>query len=97
MPTNLAYQSGFGLGYGGITLKGDQNLDCKGEINIDLKREYLHDKTTPAGHAFVLTVVYRHEFSSSLVKTLFAGGSNTTMDDYYIVRSRGSGIVDKKD
>ncbi len=97
LPTNLAYQSGFGLGGGRITLKGDQNLTSNGDVGIDLRREYLHNKTTPAGHAFVLTVVYRHEFSSSLVKTLFAGGSNTTMEDYYIVWSRGSGIVDKKD
>ena len=95
---NSAACSHFGIGDELIILNGDPNIACDNinEVGINLRKQYLNNGT-PAGHAFVLTVVYRHEFSSSLVKTLFAGGSNTTREGYYILWSRGSGIVDKVD
>ena len=96
LPTSAA-RTHFGIGNEPIILNGDPNLswDRQNEIG-ELRIQYLNSGT-PAGHAFVLTVVYRHEFSSSLVKTLFAGGSNTNHEDVYMLWSRGSGIVDKRD
>ena len=99
-PTEHAKIHLFGVGQGTITLRGDQGIwpggDAAGQVPAN---SYLSGdpESTPPGHFFVLTVVYRHEFSSSLVKILFAGGSNTTVDDIYMLWSRGSGIVDKRD
>ena len=47
----------------------------------------------PKGYAFVLTVVARHKFSSAFVEKLFSGGTNTNKAGYYILWSRGVGIV----
>ena len=96
-PTENANKDNFGVSDGTIVLNGDTSEKCNGkDVGQDKRVSYLKEGT-PAGHAFVLTVVYRHEFSSAWVKTLFAGGSNTTREDYYIVWSRGYGIVDKRD
>lgn len=96
-PNANALTDNFGTGKGAIVLNGDPNLgNTAGEVGQTNRVKYLTEGT-PAGHTFVLTVVYRHEFSSSLVKTLFAGGSNTTHEDVYMLWSRGSGIVDKRD
>lgn len=47
----------------------------------------------PKSYAFVLTVIARYKFSSAFVEKLFNGGSNTTKAGYYILWSRGAGIV----
>lgn len=99
-PTDNAVEDKFGLTDGYIVLKGDNSVQCYDkDIGEKNRVSYLtgNPTSTPAGHAFVLTVVYRHEFSSSMVKTLFAGGSNTAREDFYILWSRGSGIVDKRE
>ena len=98
LPTASAISDNFGLGNHAIYMNGESSENnCSQKDVKELKRvEYLQTGV-PAGHTFVLTVVYRHEFSSSLVKTLFAGGSNTNHEDVYMLWSRGSGIVDKRD
>jgi hypothetical protein len=97
LPTINAMQSSFGLGNGEIILNGDANLSfsSENEVGHENRVKYLTNET-PSGHSFVLTVVYRHEFSSALVKVLFGGGSNTSHHDVYMIWSRSSGIVDKR-
>ena len=96
-PTSSAIHQGFGLGGDPKYMRGETSANnCSGK-DIGADRTPLLRNRVPAGHVFVLTVVYRHEFSSSLVKTLFAGGSNTNHEDIYMLWSRGSGIVDKRD
>ena len=98
LPTENAKIDNFGVGKGTILLNGEQDVwPSKNSGQVVANNCLPENMHTPSGHVFVLTVVYRHEFSSSWVKTLFAGGSNTSHEDIYMLWSRGSGIVDKRD
>ncbi|MBQ3565022.1 MAG: hypothetical protein IJA14_02620 [Alphaproteobacteria bacterium] len=62
------------------------------DIGQDTRVSQLQNGLTK-GYVFVLTVTAKHQFSSAFVEKLFNGGSNTTVPGYYILWSRGVGIV----
>ena len=96
-PTESAIWQSFDLGGLPKYMKGESSENnCSGKDEGANRVSFLQNGT-PAGRCFVLTVVYSHEFSSSLVKTLFGGGSNVYGIDCYMLWIRGSGIVDKRD
>ncbi|MBE6447256.1 MAG: hypothetical protein E7015_02090 [Alphaproteobacteria bacterium] len=94
-PTANAVPVSFGCGDASGPHQGNDTTIPNNDVGQS--RTTLLQTKVPAGYAFVLTVVYRHEFSSALVKVLFNGGTNTSSEDYYILWSRGSGIIDASD
>ncbi len=92
LPVSNATSANFGI-ESHATLKGDTSPQCDTmDVGINNRVNYLLNGT-PSGHVFVLTVVLRHSFSSAMVEKLFSGGSNTNKEGYYILWSRGVGIV----
>lgn len=46
------------------------------------------------GHPFILSFVYKYQFSSSFVGKLFNGGTNTKDKKMYLLWARGAGICE---
>ena len=89
-PTANAITDNFGLGSASIIHK---KYGGGAISDIGTTRTSQLQNGVTKGYCFVLTVVARHKFSSAFVEKLFSGGTNTTRAGYYILWSRGSGIV----
>lgn len=90
----FAPEFGNGIGSGALTLHRKYGTGgwLSNSIN-SADTPALMRNGIPKGYAFVVTVVARHKFSSAFVEKLFSGGSNTNKAGYYILWSRGVGIV----
>ncbi len=91
LPVSNATAATFGSGSSKVMLRGETH-EIPSDVGGTNRKNYLLNGT-PSGHVFVLTVVLRHPFSSAMVEKLFSGGSNTNKEGYYILWSRGVGIV----
>ena len=56
----------------------------------------LTGKLDLSGKPFVITVVYKYQFSSSFVARLFNGGTNTYNGTAYLLWARGVGICENR-
>ncbi len=88
-PISNADSCNFGPGSDNILL--NTKTECKATNYIS--GPALRTGKLNAGQVFVLTVVLRHKFSSAFVGKLFNGGKNTNKDGYYILWSRGAGVI----
>ena len=93
LPTANAQSESFGLGSESITIKRYGGVSCwNKDVGESTRLSQLQNGVTK-WYCFVLTVIARHKFSSAFVEKLFSGGSNTDQAGYYILWSRGVGIV----
>ena len=90
-PTTNAIADNFGIGGATILHK---KFGGGGWVNhVGSTGPSLLQNGVDKGCTIVLTAVARHKFSSAFVEKLFSGGTNTTKAGYYILWSRGVGIV----
>ncbi|MDR0968761.1 MAG: hypothetical protein LBL99_04000 [Holosporaceae bacterium] len=81
-----------------IDSDGSKTFKSEGTRAIH-KGKIRNNEKVPSGVTFVLTVVCNYVFSSSFIKMLFAGGSNTIRGrtqqrgEAYVLWGRGVGIV----
>jgi len=91
-PTQRASTASYGRGN-----EGNQATLLKyqagGVKNYADSKTLLEGNGSSSGYIFVLTVALNFPFSSSFVKKLFNGGTNTNRTGVYILWARGSGII----